>query len=77
MEKIVAERKAELIVLFVLDAEVPQTVTRQLTEDGWLGGKPSEQFLKALSREYQEQAQTKIQQVEAAAAAKGIPVRSH
>lgn len=74
--QIAAERKSELIVLFVLDAEVPHTVTRKLTEDGWLGGKPSEQFLNALSREYQEQTQTKIQEVEDAAAAKGIPVRS-
>jgi nucleotide-binding universal stress UspA family protein len=74
--QIAAERKSELIVLFVLDAEVPRTVTRKLTEDGWLGGKPSEQFLQALSREYHEQAQTKIQEVEEAAAAKGIPVRS-
>lgn len=75
--RIAAERKAELIVLFVLDAEVPHAVTRKLTESGWLGGKPSEQFLQALTQEYQEQAQTKIQEVEAAAAAKGIRVRSY
>jgi nucleotide-binding universal stress UspA family protein len=74
--QIAAERKAELIVLFVLDAEVLHAVTRKLTEDGWIGGKPSEHFLEALRQEYQEQAQTKIQEVEEAAREKAIPVRS-
>jgi nucleotide-binding universal stress UspA family protein len=74
--QIAAERSSELIVLFVLDVEVLEAVTRKLTEDGWIGGKPSEQFLEALRQEYHEQAQTKIREVEDAAAAKGIPVRS-
>ena len=71
-----AERQAELIVLFVLDEEVLMTVTKKLTEDGWIGGKPSEQFLEALRQEYREQARTKIQEVEGAARQKGISVKS-
>ena len=74
--QIAARRQAELIVLFVLDAKVMKTVTRKLTEDGWIGGKPSEQFIEALRREYHQQAQKKIQEVEKAAAAKGVRVRS-
>jgi len=74
--QIAAERKSELIVLFVLDEEVMRTVTKKLTEDGWIGGKPSEQFVAALRQEYREQAQTKIQEVEEAARLKGISVRS-
>jgi nucleotide-binding universal stress UspA family protein len=74
--QIAAERKAELVVLFVLNSEVITKVARKLTEDGWIGGKPSEQFLEALRQEYREQAQTKIQEVEEAARAKGIVVRS-
>jgi nucleotide-binding universal stress UspA family protein len=71
-----AERKAELIVLFVLNDEVMSKVAKKLTEDGWIGGKPSEQFLAALRQEYREQAQAKIQEVEKAARAKGISLRS-
>ncbi len=74
--QIAAERKAELVVLFVLDAEIPRIVSRKLTEEGWIGGKPSEQFLAALHQEYLEQAQEKIREVEAAAQATGIRVRS-
>jgi nucleotide-binding universal stress UspA family protein len=74
--QIAAERKSELIVLFVLDREVVNKVTKKLTEDGWIGGKPSEQFLEALRQEYREQAQAKIQEVEKAAHNKGISVRS-
>jgi len=74
--QIAAERQSELIVLFVLDREVMKKVTKKLTEDGWIGGKPSEQFLEALRHEYLEQAQTKIQEVEEAARIKGIAVRS-
>lgn len=74
--QIAAERKAELLVLFVLDAEILPAVTRKLTEDGWIGGKPSEQFIAALRKEYKEQAQTKLQEVEQAASAKGIVVHT-
>jgi len=74
--QIAAERQAELIVLFVLNEEVMTKVTKKLTEDGWIGGKPSEQFLAALRQEYREQAQAKIQEVEAAARLKKISVRS-
>lgn len=71
-----AERRAELIVLFVLYDEVMAKVTKKLTEDGWIGGKPSEQFLAALRQEYREQAQTKIQEVEKAARSKGVALRA-
>jgi len=71
-----AERHAELIVLFVLNDEVMTKVTKKLTEDGWIGGKPSEQFLAALRQEYREQAQTKIHEVEKAARLKGVALRS-
>lgn len=74
--QIAAERQAELVVLFVLNEEVMTKVTKKLTEDGWIGGKPSEQFLAALRQEYREQAQTKIHEVEEAARRKGVSVRS-
>jgi len=74
--QIAAERQAELLVLFVLDAEILPAVSRKLTEDGWIGGKPSEQFVAALRQEYKEQAQTKLREVEAAAAAKNIVVHT-
>lgn len=74
--QIAAERQAELLVLFVLDAEILPAVSRKLTEDGWIGGKPSEQFVAALRQEYKEQAQTKLHEVEEAAAAKSIAVRT-
>jgi nucleotide-binding universal stress UspA family protein len=74
--QIAAERQSELIVLFVLDTEIPQAVTRKLTEDGWMGGKPSEKFLEALRQEYHEQAQTKLREVEETAKDKGISVQT-
>jgi len=73
--QIAATRQAELLVLFVSDQEVPEAVTRKLTEEGWIGGKPSEQFLEALRQEYEAQGQTKLYEVEEAARAQGIPVR--
>ena len=74
--QIAAERRAELLVLFVLDAEILPAVTRKLTEDGWIGGKPSEHFIAALRKEYKEQAHTKLREVEEAAAAKSVAVRT-
>ncbi len=74
--QIAAGRGAELLVLFVLDQEILEAVTRKLTEEGWIGNRPSEQLIAALRQEYAEQAQTKLREVEEAAQAKGIPVRT-
>ena len=74
--QIAAERHAELVVLFVLDMDIPAAVSRKLTEDGWIGGKPSERFLEALRQEYEEQADAKLGEVKEAANARGIAVRA-
>lgn len=70
------ERNAELIVFFVLDLEYSEKIVHKLTDEGWIGGRPSESFFQSLLKEYQLQAETKIREVEHSAREMNIPVRS-
>jgi len=67
---------AELIVFFVLDMEYADKIVTKLTDEGWIGGKPSEQLYLSLLREYKLQAETKISDIEKSAQEHGVPVRA-
>jgi len=71
-----ASHQARLLLLFVLDVELPQSIVRQMTEEGWLGGPPSEAFLEALLKEYETWGSKKIQEIRAQAEERGIPFQS-
>ncbi len=70
------ERDAELIVFFVLDVEFAEKIVHKLTDEGWIGGKPSEQLYISLLREYKFQAESKIGEIERQAKQVGVPLRS-
>ena len=67
---------AELLVFFVLDVGYADRITTKLADEGWIGGKPSEQLYTSLLREYKLQAETKITAIEERAKEIDIPVRS-
>lgn len=67
---------AELLVLFILDTEYADKIVNKLTNEGWIGGRPSEHFLESLLLEYELQAKSKIQEIKTRAHKLKIPVRS-
>jgi len=67
---------AELVVFFVIDVEYADKIAHRLADEGWIGGKPSEQFYMSLLREYKLQAEAKVREVERRAAELGVTVRS-
>ena len=67
---------AELLVLFILDTEYADKIVNKLTNEGWIGGRPSEHFLESLLSEYELQAKSKIQEIKNRAHKLKIPVRS-
>ncbi len=69
------ERNAELIAFFVLDIEFADKIVHKLTDEGWIGGKPSEQLYMSLLREYKLQAQSKVGEIEKQASERGVFVR--
>lgn len=58
-----AEKKANLVVLFVLDSSVPQTIFQRLTDIGFVGEKPGEELKQAVDLEYRRQAEELLAEV--------------
>ncbi len=74
--EIACEENAKLIILFVVDYEVPQKILDKLTEEGWIGGKPTENLFNAVLDEYSIQGKDKISEIEEMAKNKGVHYKS-
>ena len=74
--EITSKKNARLIILFVVDYEVPQKIFDSLTEEGWIGGKTTENLFNAVLDEYSVQGKEKILEIEEAAKNKGIDYKS-
>ncbi len=70
------EKNTQLICLYVLDSELPKAIVKQMTEEGWLGGKPSEDFYLALLKEYERWGKEKIEEIKKEAEEHQIPFRA-
>jgi len=73
---IASKENAKLIILFVVDNEVPQKIFDSLTEEGWIGGKTTENLYNAVLDEYSVHGKEKILEIEAAAKSKGVDYKS-
>lgn len=74
--KLAQENNAELVVLFVLDIDYAERIVDKLTDEGWIGGRPSEQLFSSLLKEYKLQSEMRLHEIEISAQAKDIKVRS-
>ncbi|MFQ5638455.1 MAG: universal stress protein [bacterium] len=70
------KQQAQLLVFFVVDVGYADNIAHKLADEGWIGGKPSEQFYMSLLKEYKLQAETKITEIEKSAKESDVPVRS-
>jgi len=74
--EIASKGDVTLIILFVIDEEIPQKILEKLTEDGWIGGKPTENLFNAVLDEYTLQGKDKVAEIEEQAKRKGIRYKS-
>lgn len=74
--EIASKENAKLIILFVVDYEVPQKIFDKLTEEGWIGGKPTENLFNAVLDEYSVQGKDKISEIKEMAKSRGIDYKS-
>ena len=74
--EIASKKNARLIILFVVDYEVPQKIFDSLTEEGWIGGKTTENLFNAVLDEYSVQGKEKILEIEEAAENRGVDYKS-
>ncbi len=73
---IASKENAELITLFVIDYEVPQKILDSLTEEGWIGGKTTENLFNAVLDEYAIQGKEKISEIAEVAKKRGVNYKS-
>lgn len=73
---IAGKENAKLIILFVVDYEVPQKILDKLTDEGWIGKKPTENLFNAILDEYSAQGKKKISEIEKMAKNKGVDYKS-
>lgn len=73
---IACKQNAILINLFIVDYEVPQKIFDSLTEEGWIGGKTTENLYNAVLDEYSVLGKEKIIEIEEAAKNKGVKYKS-
>ena len=73
--EIAGREKAELILLFILDDALAQSIIDKMSEEGWVGGKASEHLQNSILREYFTQGQAKLREIEEQANKQGVPHR--
>lgn len=71
------QKKADLIVLFILDSNVPATIFEKLTDIGFIGERPSAELKDAISNEYIEQAKQVVEDIKKQAEASEVKCETH
>ncbi|MFQ5456274.1 MAG: universal stress protein [Nitrospirota bacterium] len=67
---------AEIIVLFVIDKEIPANVISKLSEEGWIGSNPSDRLYNAIEREYAMHGKINVERIEVPLREAGIRYHS-
>jgi len=65
----------ELVVIFVLDEEIPESVSSLLMYIGFLGPKPTDDLKKTILEEYKKRAYSELERVEKLVKEKNIPMK--
>ena len=65
--KIASVEKAKLIILFIIDPDLPQFILDKMMDVGFMGDSPTKQLYKSILREYKERGQRIIEEISSAA----------
>lgn len=65
--KIASDEKAKLIILFIIDPDLPQFILDKMMDVGFMGDSPTKQLYKSILREYKERGQKIIEEISHAA----------
>lgn len=68
--------QAELSVLFILDDDLSEHIVDQMTQEGWFGGRTTEELHSFILKEYFTHGNRRIQEIEDLAKEQNIPVHS-
>ncbi len=68
--------KSELLILFILDDKLSEHIVDQMTQEGWFGGKTTEELHSFILKEYFSHGKRRIKEIEHIAQERGIPYHS-
>lgn len=68
--------KANLSVLFIIDASTPEGIVSKLSDFGFLGDRPSSDLTHAILKEYRDQGNKKLDEIKWLADCHGIPCQT-
>lgn len=70
------EQKARLEAFFVLDAKLPQSVIRKLTQEGFIGDTPSSDLAESLLEEYEQRGVRRLESIKERARREGVELHT-
>jgi nucleotide-binding universal stress UspA family protein len=68
--------QAELLILFILDDELSEHIVDQMTQEGWFGGRTTDELHTFILKEYFTHGNRRIKEIEDLAREQNIPVHS-
>jgi len=72
-----ASEGAEIIAAYVVDEEIPQSVSSWLIYVGFIGEKPVDEVKEALQKEYSQRAEAALEEIGEAARSEGVACATH
>lgn len=73
---IAKRNQAKLLILFILDDDLSEHIVDQMTQEGWFGGRTTEELHSCILKEYFSHGNRRIKEIENMAREQDIPVHS-
>ncbi|MFQ5862365.1 MAG: universal stress protein [Candidatus Brocadiales bacterium] len=67
------KRNSQLLVLFVMDSKLPESIFKKLEDEAYLGYKPSEEAYKHIIEEYEDRGKALLKEIKAMADKESVP----
>ncbi len=67
---------AQLLVLFVMDSKLPESIFKKLEDEAYLGYRPSEEAYKHILEEYEDRGKVLLKEIKAMAEKENVPCKT-
>jgi len=71
-----SEEQARLVILFIIDPDIPSLILDKMMDVGFMGDTPSKQLFQSILNEYKERAKKIVQQIETKAKSQGVELKA-
>ncbi len=68
--------KSQLLVLFVMDSKLPESIFKKLEDEAYLGYRPSEEAYRHILEEYEDRGKTLLKEIKVMADKEKVPCKT-